>query len=385
MEHATQVRLARTLLDHVESGAPLRNDAVAAVPARNYTDVEHLAAETARVLGPLPQMVALTGDVPNPGSYVVRELPGASVVIARDTDGAVHASVNACRHRGARVVEDRGTGRRLTCPYHSWTYRPDGTLAGIPDAESFAGFDADGCRLPQLPVAEVAGTIWVVPDGTGSLDADRVRRELGPFVDDFEAIATADHAHWRNRRFELDLNWKLVVDTFLEPYHLGSLHRDSVGPYFHSNLCTIDQHGDHVREVLPRRTITELRELAEEEWDLISRSTVVYSLFPATVFVIQMDRIETWRVRPVEGDPGRCIADLDFYIHPERLQERPERYWERNWELTVGTVLDEDFTAMAGVQANLAAGHLDRLTFGRNEPALTIFHHALAARVGEAP
>lgn len=381
MHHDTQVRLARTLLDHIDRAEPLRAEALSFAPAHHYTSTEHLARETDTVLRQLPQLVALSADLPDPGSYVVRDLVGGSVVVARDGDGAVHASANACRHRGARVVEGRGTARRLTCPYHSWSYHSDGTLAGLPDATSFDGLDLARCRLPQVPVAEVAGTIWIVP-GDGALATDEMRSALGPFADDFDAVGVADHVHWRGMRAEVDLNWKLVIDTFLEPYHLASLHRESVAKYFVPNLCTADRHGDHVREVLARRDIDELRDLPEDDWDLITRSTVVYSMFPTTVLVVQIDRIETWRVQPVAGQPGRCVCELDFYVPADRIDDESQRYWERNWQLTVDTVFGEDFVAMAGVQANLEHGALDHLTFGRNEPALAMFHERLAHHTG---
>lgn len=386
MRRDTQIAITRSLLEQLRRKQPLRADAVDSVPAAHYTSVEHLEQERATILSTWPQLVALSTDVPGPGSFVVRDRPGSSVIVSRDEEGRVHALANVCRHRGARVAEGRGDGRRLSCPYHAWSYRLDGSLAAIPDRESFPGVDDGRCRLPQLPVVEWAGMIWVVPstDSAGHSE-ERLRADLGHIGDDLVAYDIGQYAYWRSHRFELDLNWKLVVDTFLEPYHFSSLHRNTVGPIFVSNLCTADRAGHHVREVLPRKSIVTLADLPESAWDLVTHSAIVYALFPNTVLVVQVDHLETWRVQPRAGDPSRSICDLDFYIPAGGLAENGERYWERNWELTINTVIHEDFKAMAGVQANLASGHLDRLTFGRNEPALALFHQALADGMAADP
>jgi hypothetical protein len=102
-------------------------------------------------------------------------------------------------------------------------------------------------------------------------------------------------------------------------------------------------------------------------------------LFPATVFVMQIDHIELWRVWPQGDDPHRSWCDLDFYIPIGPKTESSERHWENNWRLTIDTVEHEDFNAMAGVQRGVASGAIDRVRFGANEPALIMYHQALRA------
>ena len=224
---------------------------------------------------------------------------------------------------------------------------------------------------------EAGGLIWMLPDPrTTDLGRDLgVESGLGSIADDFESFGIGEMEHWRSHRFELELNWKLVVDTFLEPYHFASLHRKTVGPVFFPNLCLVDRFGPHLREVLPRRTLPELAEQPPAEWDLVPYAAIIYVLFPNTVLVMQIDHIETWRVYPDLSDPGRSICDLDFYI--PMAPELPERHWESNWKLTIDTVQYEDFPAMAGVQRGLVTGATESLQIGANEPAVAMFHDAL--------
>ncbi len=369
--------IVRTLLEHMSERRSWVTEA-SRVPAGHYTDPVHLALELNVLFDGLPRVVALTPDVPEPGSYVTRSDFGIPLVITRADDGTVRAFANVCAHRASQVVADgRGAARRFACPYHAWTYDNEGTLVGLPDSTAFPEVRCPGPGLRSLPVFEDHGVIWAIPEFETDGDSERWP-DIGPIGDDLDVFGIEDHRHWRTHRFDLRLNWKLVIDTFLEPYHFASLHRNTVGPLFVANLCAADRFGPHVREVLPRRTVEELRDQPPDTWDLVPHSALVYVLFPNTVLVMQIDHIETWRVRPHPTDPGRSICNLDFYVPDVPTTESGERHWELNWKLSIDTVELEDFAAMEGVQRGLASGVVDELRLGANEPALSYFHEALA-------
>ena len=290
------------------------------------------------------------------------------------------------------VTEARGCGRRHACPYHAWTYDEAGTLVGVPDSGSFPDVEVPGPGLRAIPAAESDGIVWAWPGTLTSRSNSKFgpsfeAPDLGLIAEDLYHFNLADHQHWRSHRFDLQLNWKLVIDTFLEPYHFASLHRDTVGPIFFPNLCVADRHGPHdlhVRQVIPRRSIAELADQPPETWNLVPHSALVYVLFPATVLVMQIDHIEVWRVWPQGDDPNRSWCDLDFYIPAGPSTGSSERHWENNWKLTIDTVEFEDFDAMAGVQRGMASGATDKVRFGANEPALIMYHQALSAALADA-
>ena len=80
------------------------------------------------------QGAAIARALAGPGTYLTVDLCGTPVVVTRDRAGQVHAFLNACRHRGVRVVDGCGAARRLTCPFHAWSYDLEGTLVGLPTA-----------------------------------------------------------------------------------------------------------------------------------------------------------------------------------------------------------------------------------------------------------
>ena len=108
--------IVRTLLDHVDSGLPWRVETSSSVPASDYTDPAQLAIELEHLFKRLPQVIALSSELAEPGSHVARDLPGLPVVVTRTADGEAQALVNVCAHRGSR--SPAGEGAAVGSPAH---------------------------------------------------------------------------------------------------------------------------------------------------------------------------------------------------------------------------------------------------------------------------
>jgi phenylpropionate dioxygenase-like ring-hydroxylating dioxygenase large terminal subunit len=382
MDRELQRTLMSRALAHLDAGTTDLSESVVRHPVSAYTSPTLLAAEMELLFRREPLLIGLTCQMPNPGDYLTEDRCGVPILVVRGEDRVVRAFLNVCRHRSARIVAGAGCRKALTCPYHGWTYSLDGQLRGIPDRRNFPGIDPAEHGLMPLPATERHGMIWVLPtapsDGTTTLDA---QRHLGALDEEFESFGLAGYHHYETRVIQRRMNWKLVIDTFLEPYHLGVLHRDTVAPLFMPNVCVFEAIGPHLRECLPRRSIQSQRGLPEQDWDLIAHNTIVYVLFPNTVFVMQVDHAETWRVLPVDGKVDECVMYLDFFVPNPIDSDSARRHWERNMDLTIRTVCDEDFPTSEGMQRNFAIGAQTHAVFGRNEPALAHFERTVAQRV----
>ena len=88
------------------------------------------------------------------------------------------------------------------------------------------------------------------------------------------------------------------IDTFLEAYHIFSLHKRSIGSDYFSDLGVFDAFGPNGRFVGVRRSADDLAGVPEEDWDLFPHTTIQYSLVPNALLVHQMDHVELWRVFP---------------------------------------------------------------------------------------
>ena len=325
-------------------------------------------------------------------------LPAAATLHqwCRRHPGRGYGGMNVCRHRGARVASGHGAGRRrFACPYHGWTYDCRGRLTGVPDRESFAGLDLAGRHLVELPAVEQGGMLWSALNPSIELDLDPFLSGLGP---ELASYRFESYVHYAQRTLARRMNWKMVIDTFLEPYHFPALHSETVHPLFLPNLCLFDPFGPHLREIFPRRTITGLRARPESDWDLITHTAVIYVLFPSTVIVMQGDHAELWRIFPDADRTDASIIHLDFYIPEPAETDNARRHWDRNLDLVLRTVEEEDFPIGEGIQRGFLANPQAEVVYGRNEPALQhwqrtvaealedgVFEQALMARADTKP
>jgi carnitine monooxygenase subunit len=141
---------------------------VRGLPASSYLDADRASLEYSAIFAPSWQFVCHVSDLPAFGTAVRFDCGGRSAVVLRTKAGGLQGFRNACRHRGARLVDgDAHTGLafcidgRLRCPYHGWTYDEAGALVSIPAGQHFDEFDADAHSLHPLHVAQWRGLVFV--------------------------------------------------------------------------------------------------------------------------------------------------------------------------------------------------------------------------------
>ena len=221
---------------------------------------------------------------------------------------------------------------------------------------------------------EKHGLIWVRPSPGDRL---AIELELGGLEADMAAYGFDGFHHYETRTLQKRMNWKLVVDTFLETYHVNVLHRNTIASIIQSNLGAFDGFGPNLRLIAARDNFDELRQMSEADWDLIPYSAIVYILFPNTVFLMQRDHLETWRVYPASDRVDQCRMYVSLYTPEPALTESAKRHWNANMDLLLATVEGEDFPLIEGIQQGFQSGAQDCITFGRNEPALAHYHKAI--------
>ena len=199
-----------------------------------YLSEQVLEAEKEHVFCGSWFLVATTEELAAPGDYLATSVAGAPVLVVRGGDGQLAAYHNVCRHRGLTLAEGRGRlGRFLTCPYHQWSYRLDGSLANVPqEDEEFPGLDKSHWGLVPVALSEWQGMVFVrlSPEGV-SLQASwgALGRHLGHFCRGplVEAARVS---------YEAACNWKLLVENHLDVYHLWYLHARSLQAYAHTRF-----------------------------------------------------------------------------------------------------------------------------------------------------
>ncbi len=379
LKHQDQVAQGELLLRYLDEKTTAMADGIYANGVSDYICSKQVAAERERFFRKGPINIGLSCLVPKPGDFMTHDLTGVPILLVRRQDGSLGAFLNVCRHRGARVAEGCGQANVFTCPYHAWTYGTDGALRGRPDERSFTGYDKDKIGLRPLPVVEKYGMIWAAPAPGPSFDVDQL---LGGLQADLAEYKLEGYHHYETRVLSRKLNWKMVIDTFLETYHLQFLHANTIYPILHSNLATFDAFGRNLSMIAARRTIQQLRTTPKEQWNLMPLTAVVCVLFPNTAFIMQGDHLETWHVYPSGDGANESTMRVSFYTPEPATTEKAKNYWNKNFDLLMATVEHEDFPMAEGIQRGFHSPAQDAIHFGRNEPALQHYHKSVKAELG---
>ena len=345
-----------------------------------YYDEGRFEAEREQLFRQLPLCLGHVGQLAKPGAVLAFDLCGTPVLIARGADGEVRVFLNVCRHRGARLVVEQGEvcrRNRLVCPYHAWTYRLDGSLAGVPRAEAFPDLQPHLLGLRQLPSTLRHGLIWAVLDPGADPVLD-IAAHLGELDRDLDALGFARHCFYRQHAVRRATNWKLIVEAFLEVYHVRRLHSATLGSFFADAVSVNEAVGRHLRFLAARDTTSEIRTLPPECWSPQVHATLVHFVFPNSLFVYHPDYISHLGMYP-EG-PDQTLFVHTMLIPEKPTNEKAEEHWRRSFELIDTKVFNsEDLVVCEQIQRGLRSGANETLIVGRLEQNLCRFHSNIDA------
>ena len=262
-------------------------------------------------------------EVENPGDYMTLRVIDEPIVVTRDEDHNINAYLNICAHRGVEVVNGEGNARTFKCPYHGWTYDLSGRLVGAAYMENAGAFDASTSRLRPIRSAVWAGWIFV--------NFDENAEPLDAFVSEFDGeFGLLQQAKCRlgdKYEIELECNWKLVVENFMDIYHILVLHASSIGSEFPDPLeyphKLLGNGGYsaffHAAQSTPsgRSLLGKMPWLADEPDDFVTAGF----LAPSFNMFAQVDCVKPIIVWPLSPTRSRLVQ---YTIFPEEFFARPD-------------------------------------------------------------
>jgi phenylpropionate dioxygenase-like ring-hydroxylating dioxygenase large terminal subunit len=201
------------------------------VHRRFYTDPAVFEAERERIFRRVWLWLGHESQIRRPGDFFTARMAGERIIVARHTDGAIHAFNNRCTHRGAEVcAATAGNARSFVCPYHAWTFRTDGSLASVPLEAGYQSRDGLRGLEPVARVASYRGFIF----GSLAAEGEDLPEYLGP-----EVRAAFDNLVDRAPDGEVELaggktvqryrgNWKLQLENSIDLLHPRILHRSAI-------------------------------------------------------------------------------------------------------------------------------------------------------------
>lgn len=362
-------------------------DADWSLPAWLYTDPEYHAVEIERAIRPSWQIVCHESDIAEPGAYHTLDYLGESVVAVRGNDGQIRAFANVCRHRAMRLVEGpSGCAKKLTCPYHAWTYELDGRLSGVPSKGDYPALKLEDNGLPPLEVEIWRGFVFVRlargPFPSVAAMMAPYEAEIAPYR--FEDMRCIAPVRLRTRA----VNWKQVGDNYSDNLHIPVAHGGLARLFGKSYAIEAqpwvdrmsgemtDRPGQNFWERfyqarLPR--VSHLPESAQRRW-------LYYKLWPNMAFDIYADQIDFMQWLPLTPTTS-VLREMAYALPSEDRTMKLVRY--ANWRIN-RVVNAEDTWLIERVQRGMASQSYEVGPIGRSEVCLRSFARKIRALIPEA-
>jgi phenylpropionate dioxygenase-like ring-hydroxylating dioxygenase large terminal subunit len=349
------------------------------LPGWVYRDPDYFEVEMTRVIRPSWQIVCHDSDMPEPGDWRTLDILGESVIVIRGADGMARAFANVCRHRGSRLVDGHeGCAKRLTCPYHAWTYATDGRLIALPHREDYPDFDPADWGLIPVELERWRGFLFVRLEAGGPSVAEMMapcEAEIAPHR--FEELRALGRITMRPR----GVNWKNVADNYSDGLHIDVAHPGLTRLFGGSYAIEAGAHVDRMSGDLVDRPSPNLSERAYQHFlpEGAGRTWLYFKLWPNIAFDIYPDQVDFMHFVPV-SPTETLIREISYAIPDDRREMRAARYL--NWRIN-RQVNAEDTTLISRVQRGMGSSLYRPGPLGESEVCLRSFARKLRRLIPE--
>lgn len=273
-----------------------------------YTDSGVFDREMRRLFARTWQLAGHASQVRDAGAFFTTTVGFEPVVVVRGGDGVLRAMSNVCRHRAGPIA--RGEGKRpvLQCGYHGWTYDLSGRLRTTPEFDGAAGFERDACRLPQFGVDTWNDLVFVNIDAA----AEPLTSFLGELVTDMPKHDYSGFRLARRKSWELDCNWKVYVDNYLEGYHIPMVHPGLFRELDYPNYRT-ETKKNYSIQYAPTRNPERIRTADGDD------QVRYFWIFPNLMLNVYPDNFSTNLILPL--GPERTVTLFDWYFDDPQAKQ----------------------------------------------------------------
>jgi phenylpropionate dioxygenase-like ring-hydroxylating dioxygenase large terminal subunit len=364
-------------LPHDLIGVPL--DRARTLPGPWYSDSAHHEIELDVVFGHEWVNVGSADDVAAPGSYLASTAGRLPVLVVRDDVGTLRAFLNVCRHRGAPLASGCGHARALSCPYHAWLYRLDGSLSRAGGVGEPVGFDRADFGLREINVAPFARSILVNVDPSAApFDPGPLGAGLAPYR--LDELEVGERTH-----YECHFNWKVLLENYCENYHTPFIHSQlPVAGYDYPIECAGNVVFAWDRPLEPRdRAEQALHDqrpgtpgwaaVADVAADESFNNGSYLALFPNTAVSCFAGFAATFRLMP--RGPSTTVVEREYLWHPSVPPDR------RAADLAATRqVVEQDLAICEALQGTYDAGlSADGVLSTEHESGVAHIHQLLLA------
>lgn len=379
----------------------------APVPIAPYHCRTFFEQETKQIFERAWLLVAREEEIPEPGSFVVKDITPTKVnaLITRSANGKVQAFHNTCSHRGSQVVyATEGRQSRFTCPYHAWTYKNDGELLTVPDESNFFDFDKKKCGLTKFHTEVWEGWVFINLQPEPEVTLKEYLGDFAPYFEGFEYLGANSPVVFE---IELDANWKVASDAFIETYHISAIHPGTLKDGFTSthnpygrlldakvfgSHRTVSMYGNPNYQTDPKHRVEAFAASLGETGNVISAATKAETAKYLSHRAVNPGKVPPWsmdvnHVFPhvqIDSGPGGFWTHWFWPLSENRTRYEGRFYMAETksfaarmiQELYVSrvvTAICEDITSMQRTQKGLESGGKSHMMLQDSE--IGIRHH----------
>ncbi len=322
------------------------SELVHTLDARYYTDPAVFRAEQEGLFTRTWHFAGHVSQLEKPGDYFAFEIAGQGLFCVRGADSEIRGFYNVCQHRAHELLKGEGNTRRITCPYHAWTYELTGQLVSGPNIRSVPGFDRSTVCLTGVKVEDFLGFLFV------NLDPDAApmdewfpgaRAELAEFVPDIEGLKPLEWVETPEA-----CNWKVSVENYSECYHCQLNHPTFANGVINPKTYDIQPQGYCLRHTTECQNLDRMTYPVDPESAPHAGEYSSWFLWPAFSFQVYPGNVlNTYHWRPVDAErvtvwrgwytPGGIDSDV---IRRLAVQDR-------------ATTVEEDIHLVESVQRGL--------------------------------
>lgn len=274
------------------------------IPSSWYTKREILELEHEHIFRKTWQFVGRRSELTDQGSHIIATVGKEPIIVVRGKDDVIRAFYNVCRHRGGPLATETGCSSMLQCKYHGWTYQLDGMLRGVPDFDRVELFDKKDYGLVPVLLDEWEGLLFVALEQPG-ISLEEMLSGVGERI---RSIDLRSLKFYKRVSYEINCNWKVYVDNYLEGYHVPLVHPELFKIY-NFNQYQTDTFDWYSLQHAPLREDEVLYSKREREG--ARAEALYYFIFPNLMLNILPGRLQTNLVQPI--DENRCKVIFDYY------------------------------------------------------------------------
>ena len=295
------------------------------LPRASYLDAKEFRNEYAAIFESGWVCVGRSDALTEPGDYLAIRLQEQSLLVVRGDNGVLRAFYNVCRHRGTELVPLKDPGpisgqfsRSIVCPYHAWSYHLDGRLRGTPHL----AIDTDGVTLHTITLAEWGGFIFVC---LAESHDEPLSQTLGDGIARLQRYPLADLRAGHTITYDVEANWKVIVENYNECYHCGPVHPElcQIVPAFKQGGGNELDWDDGVPHRDGANTFTASGTTTRAPFPGLSETEKTHHkgelLYPNLMLSLSMDHVAAFYLWPQSA--GHTRIQSDFLFHPDELRK----------------------------------------------------------------